>query len=227
MPSLRLASPKQPRRILDNVFAFPPNRDTLGATAYLIVEKDAKILIDCPAFDEATRDFLQAQGGLDWLAISHRGGIGKAVQVQQETGCAIAIQEREAYLLKDAKVTTFRSELELPGDCWGIWTPGHSPGSSCWYYSGGGGILFAGRHLMSDRHGNPVPLRTAKTFHWRRQIDSTRSLLDRFSPQTLQLICPGANTGFLRGKRGIEPAYDKLSAIDWEALWSAEIGLGR
>ena len=77
---------------------------------------------------------------------------------------------------------------------------------------------------MSDRHGNPVPLRTAKTFHWRRQIDSTRALLDRFSPQTLQLICPGANTGFLRGKRGIEPAYDKLSAIDLEALLSAESG---
>jgi glyoxylase-like metal-dependent hydrolase (beta-lactamase superfamily II) len=108
MPSLRLALPKQPRPILDHVFAFPPNRDTLGATAYLIVEKDAKILIDCPAFDETTREFLQQQGGIDWLLVTHRGSMGKAIRFQEETGCAIVVQEREAYLLKEAVVTIFR-----------------------------------------------------------------------------------------------------------------------
>lgn len=221
MPSLRLALPKQPRFVLDNVFAFPPNRDTLGGTAYLIVEKDAKILIDCPAFHETTQDFLQQHGGVDWLSISNRSSIGQAVRWQQETGCKIVVQEREAYLLKEAQVTTFGSELELPGRCLGIWTPGYSPGSSCWYYAGEGGILFSGRHLVPDRHGNPTPLRTAKTFHWGRQLQSTRSLLERFSPDTLQLICPGANTGFLRGERGIEPAYAKLSALDLEACLQA------
>lgn len=222
MPSLRLALPKQPRFVLDHVFAFPPNRDTLGATAYLIVEKDAKILIDCPAFDETTQEFLRQQGGVDWLLVTHRGSIGKAVRVQQETGCKIVIQEREAYLLKEAKVTTFRSQMEIPGNCLGIWTPGHSPGSSCWYYAGGGGILFTGRHLLPDAQGNPVPLQTAKTFHWGRQIHSVRSLLDHFSPETLPLICPGANTGFLRGQRGIEGAYEKLSTLDLDACLQAQ-----
>ncbi|MGB7274739.1 MAG: MBL fold metallo-hydrolase [Geitlerinemataceae cyanobacterium] len=220
MPSIRLALPKQPRVVLDNVFAFPPNRDTLGATAYLIVEKDAKIVIDCPAFDESTRDFLQQHGGVDWLLVTHRGSIGQAVRFQQETGCTIVVQEREAYLLKEAAVTPFRSEMAIPGNCLGIWTPGHSPGSSCWYYAGGGGILFSGRHLLPDSQGNPVPLHTAKTFHWGRQINSVRSLIHRFSSNNLQLICPGANTGFLRGERGIEPAYEKLSALDLDACFS-------
>lgn len=208
--------------MLDNVFAFPPNRDTLGATAYLIVEKDARILIDCPAFDETTREFLQQQGGVDWLLITHRGSIGKAVRFQQETGCAIVVQEREAYLLKEATVTPFCSEMAIPGNCLGIWTPGHSPGSSCWYYAGGGGILFSGRHLLPDRQGNPAPLRTAKTFHWGRQINSVKLLLDRFSSDTLQLICPGANTGFLRGERGIESAYEKLSTLDLDTCLQAK-----
>ncbi|MGL5193174.1 MAG: MBL fold metallo-hydrolase, partial [Chroococcales cyanobacterium] len=45
--------PKQPRAVLDNIFAFSPNRETLGATAYLIVENNANILVDCPPWDES------------------------------------------------------------------------------------------------------------------------------------------------------------------------------
>ena len=34
---------KPPRLILPGIFAFAPNRDTLGATSYLIVDKSGKI----------------------------------------------------------------------------------------------------------------------------------------------------------------------------------------
>ncbi|MFY8173644.1 MAG: MBL fold metallo-hydrolase, partial [Planktothrix agardhii] len=30
--------PKPPQLVLENVYAFPPNRETLGGTAYFIVE---------------------------------------------------------------------------------------------------------------------------------------------------------------------------------------------
>jgi hypothetical protein len=40
-------------------------------------------------------------------------------------------------------------------------------------------------------------------------------LLERFTPETLQYICPGANTGFLRGKRVIDNAYERLARGDW------------
>ena len=219
MPSQRNAAPKKPRAVLDNVFAFSPNRDTLGATAYLIVEKVANILIDCPSWNEYTQAFLEERGGVGILFLTHRGSIGKAAQIQASTGCDIVIQEQEAYLLPDAKLTTFESEISLGNNTTvenaiGIWTPGHSPGSSCFYYSGGGGLLFTGRHLLPNRQGIPVSLRTVKTFHWPRQIRSVEALIDRFTPETLSSICPGANTGFLRGQTAIEDAYSKLSELD-------------
>ncbi|MBW4682980.1 MAG: MBL fold metallo-hydrolase [Microcoleus vaginatus WJT46-NPBG5] len=208
--------PKQPQAALDTVYAFSPNRDTLGATAYLIVENRANILIDCPAIDELNLEFLQQQGGVRWLFLTHRGAIGKAEKIQQETGCEIVIQEQEAYLLPELAVKNFSDEFVFSPSCQAIWTPGHSPGSSCLYYAGSGGVLFTGRHLLPNQQGEPVPLRTSKTFHWPRQIRSVQSLIDRFTPATLSYICPGANTGYLRGQRFIDRAYQRLAQIDLE-----------
>ena len=76
-------------------------------------------------------------------------------------------------------------------------------------------MLFSGRHLVPNLQGEPVPLRTAKTFHWPRQIKSLQNLLARFTPETLQYLCPGANTGFLRGTGAIDRAYERLAALDF------------
>lgn len=209
--------PKLPHPIWHNIFAFPPNRDTLGGTAYLIVENAANILIDCPAWDEANQDFLRSVGGVRSLFLTHRGGIGKARQIQEMFGCEVLIQEQEAYLLPQLKVTTFQHQFTL-GSLQLLWTPGHSPGSACLYSSAEGGVLFSGRHLLPNQQGELVPLRTAKTFHWLRQIKSVDLLRDRFTPDTLQYICPGANTGFLRGKRASDRAYERLARLDLGAL---------
>lgn len=205
---------KPPRSIWENIFAFSPNRDTLGGTSYFIVDNHSNILIDSPAWDETTAEFLKEQGGVKCLFITHRGGIGKAQKIQQAFGCDILIQEQEAYLLPESQVLTFQYELELSDRSVALWTPGHSPGSSCLYFSGNDGVLFTGRHLLPNLQGQPLPLRTAKTFHWPRQIRSVRSLLERFSPQTLRYLCPGANTGALRGDRFIDDAYQKLANLD-------------
>lgn len=210
-------SPKSPQVVWDKIFAFPPNRDTLGGTAYLIVG-EANILIDCPAWNEANQKFLRSLGGVQLLFLTHRGGIGKTQEIQETFGCDILVQEQEAYLLPGLRVTTFQHSFTLSSRFQAIWTSGHSPGSSCLYYSGEGGILFSGRHLLPNSLGEPVPLRTAKTFHWPRQIKSVQSLRDRFTPETVQYICPGANIGFLRGKRAIAQAYQQLASLDLGAL---------
>lgn len=218
--------PKPARAVFDNIFAFPPNRETLGATAYFIVKNDVNILLDCPAWDAENQQFLRDQGGVRWLFITHRGGIGKHVkEIQQTFGCEILIQEQESYLLPGLTVNTFEKEFTLSPTSHAIWTPGHSPGSSCLYEGENGGILFTGRHLLPNREGNPVPLRTSKTFHWRRQINSVKMLRQVFTPETLQYICPGANTGFLRGKGAIAPAYDQLAQLDLDALLLEKPGL--
>lgn len=214
---------KSPRSILPGIFAFAPNRDTLGATSYLIVNKIGKILLDCPAWHEANREFIQSQG-VDLLVISHRGGIGKNVlAMQQALNCKVIVQEQEAYLLPEVEVTSFSDRMSLSDNLELIWTPGHSPGSSCLYWHQQGGILFTGRHLLPKSQIEVVPLRTAKTFHWWRQLNSVAKLRDRFSTATLEYILPGANTGYLRGKGYIDKAYERLQALDLAALRSTEV----
>lgn len=202
----------------NTIFAFPPNRDTLGGTAYFIVRNEGNILIDCPAYNKTNQDFLRLQGGVRHLFITHRGAISKTAEIQKTFGCEVLIQEQEAYLLPGLTVTTFGEEFTLNAVVQLIWTPGHSPGASCLYYSELSGVLFSGRHLVPNQHGEPVPLWTAKTFHWPRQIKSLQLLQDRFTAETLQYICPGANTGFLRGQRAIAQAYQHLARLDLQAL---------
>jgi glyoxylase-like metal-dependent hydrolase (beta-lactamase superfamily II) len=205
-PSLAIKSPasKLPRSILPGIFAFPPNRDTLGGTAYLIVTPLGNIAIDSPAWHDVNREFIAEIGGLKWLAITHRGGIGKATTIANELGCEVIIQEQEAYLLPELKLTTFRHKFNLNDSIHAIWTPGHSPGSSCFYNVDLGGVLFTGRHLLPDSLGAALPLRTPKTFHWRRQLQSVDAIWQQFpSQQPLAHICPGANTGLLRGMGSI------------------------
>jgi glyoxylase-like metal-dependent hydrolase (beta-lactamase superfamily II) len=214
---------KLPRNVLDNIFAFPPNRDTLGGTAYLIVRNVGNILIDSPPYHETNLDFLKSKLGVRFLVITHRGAIGKAVQWQQALGCEIIIQEQEAYLLPEVKVTTFEQQFFLQPDCQLIWTPGHSPGSSCLYYNEFGGVLFTGRHLIPNKEYHPIPLRTSKTFHWKRQINSLSSLVDKFTPHTLQYICPGASIGHLRGKHFIDKAYEHLVNLDIQKLMKTQV----
>jgi glyoxylase-like metal-dependent hydrolase (beta-lactamase superfamily II) len=222
IPLVETRSPKVPRLILEDVYAFPPNREILGGTAYLIVNKSGNILVDCPAWDAENQGFLTEQGGVRWLFLSHRGGISPAISgIQRDLGCEIIIQEQEAYLLPNLTIASFSEEFEICPGINLIWTPGHTPGSACLYFDSQGGILFTGRHLLPNQEGKPTPLRLSKTFHWWRQLASVAKLRDRFSPETLAYLCPGANTGFLREKRVISNAYEQLMDLDLDELKNA------
>jgi glyoxylase-like metal-dependent hydrolase (beta-lactamase superfamily II) len=224
---------KQPREVFEDVFAFPPNRDTMGGTAYLIRQSGGQsenisedisenILVDCPAWELTNQTFLQEQGGIRWLFLTHRGGIGRVREIQQRFGCEVLIQEQEAYLLPGVELTRFQQDFQINQQCRAIWTSGHSPGSACLYCDRHSGILFTGRHLLPNQHGDPTPLRIAKTFHWPRQIQNVQRIIDQFTPETLSFLCPGANTGFLRGKRAIDQAYQRLSLLDLSAHLQAK-----
>jgi glyoxylase-like metal-dependent hydrolase (beta-lactamase superfamily II) len=211
------ASTKSPRPVFETIFAFPPNRATMGGTAYLLLEATGNILVDCPAWDEANQAFLAAKGGIRWLFLTHRGGMGQVKEIQQAMQCSVVVQEQEAYLLPGLEVTSFQQDFRLSPISEAIWTSGHSPGAACLYHQAYGGVLFTGRHLLPNAKGAPVPLRIAKTFHWPRQIQNVQKLRNRFTSESLRYICPGANTGFLRGKRTIEQAYEQLAQLDLDA----------
>jgi glyoxylase-like metal-dependent hydrolase (beta-lactamase superfamily II) len=193
------------------IFAFPPNRETLGGTAYLIVE-EVSILVDCPPWNAENQAFLAAQGGVDWLVLTHRGGMAQVREIVAALQCPVLVQEQEAYLLPGVPVTTFGDRHRLSALSQVIWTPGHSPGSACVYCAALGGVLFSGRHLLPNPQGELGPLKTAKTFHWPRQLRSVAALQQEFTPDTLRGICPGGNIGFLRGRALVEPGYVQLAS---------------
>ena len=198
---------KSPKLILDNIFAFPPNRDTLGGTSYLLVHPQGNILVDSPSWHEENKQFCLDNGGVRYLFLTQRDGISKSIkQIKQDLQCDLIIQEQEAYLLPHLSPITFEKNYLLYDDCELIWTSGYSPASSCLYYFAFGGVLFSGRHLLPIKEGI-APLKLKKTFHWRRQLRSVQFLVDRFSDDTLNYICPGANTGYLRGKGYLDRAY--------------------
>jgi glyoxylase-like metal-dependent hydrolase (beta-lactamase superfamily II) len=210
---------KEPRLVLDSIWAFPPNRETLGGTAYLIVNNLQNILIDCPSWSDETQAFLNAQGGVQGVAITHRQGMSSAVQlIQSQFGCSVWVQEQEAYLLPDVTVTAFQHECELTPHIQAFWTPGYSPGSCCIYSRLQGGVLFTGRHILPHPDGDLGPLRTAKTFHWGRQLNSIQMIVDRFDDESLHFLCPGSNIGFLRQQRYVDQAYQKIRQLDVLAL---------
>jgi glyoxylase-like metal-dependent hydrolase (beta-lactamase superfamily II) len=225
------AEPKLPRPVFaaaaPALYAFPPNRETLGGTAYLLTDPGGSILIDSPAWTPENQQFLaNLASPVRWLYLTQRGGIGQhLLALQQTLQCQVLIQEQEAYLIPEVSATTFHHTYELTPTISALWTPGHSPGSSCLHSSSHGGILFSGRHLIPDRQGHPVPLRTAKTFHWPRQLRSITALTNRFSTDTLAHICPGASIGGLRGLMTIDNAYGQLQQLDLSALAEAPIGL--
>lgn len=221
---------KLPQPVFDTettVYGFAPNRETLGGTAYLIPytsvsDSDSlarnNILVDCPAWTETNLNFIAQQGGVRWLVITHRGGSSRVRDWQSTFECDVVLQEQEAYLLPQVDTQTFHHDLVLTCHHRLLWTPGHSPGSACLYSSAQGGILFTGRHILPTRPSGAAPLRVAKTFHWPRQLKHVQRLLTDFTPQTLSYICPGANIGFLRGKRSIAHAYEKLASLDFQTL---------
>ncbi|MEL7141471.1 MAG: MBL fold metallo-hydrolase [Cyanobacteria bacterium J06573_11] len=222
-PTSQSLKGKPPQAVFDNIFAFSPNRETLGGTAYLIVEKNeagqqANILVDCPALNDANKAFIQAQGGIDTLFITHRGGMAQVKEIQAAFNAQVLLQEQEAYLLPTVTAEVFHRDRTLSPTSRALWTPGHSPGSACLYHSAHGGILFTGRHLLPNKAGAPRPLRLSKTFHWPRQLRYAQQLLTDFTAETLGTICPGASTGFLRGEKKITDAYAQLQCADWDSL---------
>jgi len=188
-----MAIAKLPRQICPNLYRFAPNRDTLGGTAYLIIEEGGNILIDCPAWDDTIHQWLTSLGPVRWLCLTHRDGHSpKLSALQQALHCQVIVQEQEAYLLPQVAVCQFKDQLAISETLTALWTPGYSPGSACYYWSSNGGILFTGRHLLPNQEGILSPLRQPKTFHWPRQQASVKKLWDYVADKPLQAACPGA-----------------------------------
>lgn len=215
---------RPPRRVRPDLWLFAPNRRTQGGSSWLL-EGDPRqarpdLLIDAPAWNAANHDHLlqrRAKVGADagLIVVTGREGHGEIGRWQALLGWPLLLQEQEAYLLPGVqRLRPFASALEPAPGLRLLWTPGPSPGSCVLHVQGPElDALFCGRLLVPLAPGLLGPLRTARTFHWSRQLASLRQLLAWLPLQSPEWIATGAALGALRGQVLVPDAARMLRTL--------------
>jgi glyoxylase-like metal-dependent hydrolase (beta-lactamase superfamily II) len=215
---------RPPRPVHDGLWLFAPNRHTLGGSSWLVQGDPARgepdVLVDAPALTAANYEVLQrrravmgADGGL--IVLTGRDGHGQVRQLQQWLGWPVLVQEQEAYLLPGvARLSSFAGQLEPAKGVALLWTPGPSPGACVLHLRRGEDDgLFCGRLLVPVAPALLAPLRTVRTFHWRRQLASLQQLLTWLPAGSPAWIATGAGLGALRGQSLVANGAEQLKTI--------------
>ena len=190
---------------------------------------DGDVLVDCPAFNQSNLAMLQrrtAGVGPGTLVLTSRDGHGRCRRFQEALGWRVLVQEQEAYLLPGVKqLSSFADEHCLGPGVRMLWTPGPTPGASVVHVraaspAGAAALdgLFCGRLLLPVAPGQLAPLRTARTFHWPRQLASLERLRDWLPLQSPQWIATGGGLGALRGEKLVMDGAKALAQLDLDDL---------
>ena len=205
---------RPPRADGEALWRFEPNREQQGRSAWLLQSREGAVLVDTPAITQANLVALNAHDP-GQIVLTHRGGHGRIRQLLEHLDWRVWIQEQEAYLLPDVSTTTFSAIARIGSHLTLHWTPGPTPGSCCLHWQEGSrDVLFCGALLQSGRDGRAVPVRTAHTFHWGRQIRSLERLRQHLGPgQPGEIAC---GTGF--GHRLVACGAEVLANLDPDTL---------
>ena len=212
---------RPPRLVLDGLWLFAPNRRTPGGSSWLLQGDAAAgqpdLLVDAPALTAANlealarrRDQVGADGGL--IVLTSREGHGQIGQWQQQLGWRVLVQQQEAYLLPGvARLVSFATAHEPTPGVNLLWTPGPTPGA-CVLHVRRPGLdgLFCGRLLVPVAPEALAPLRTARTFHWPRQLASLQRLVSWLPAGSPGWMATGAALGGLRGQHLVGDGGQKL-----------------
>ncbi len=193
---------RPPRQVRPGLWLFAPNRDSQGGSSWLVEAEGPHpaLLIDCPALTEANLTALAGQPRDGLIVLTGREGHGRCRRLQERLGWPVWVQEQEAYLLPGVQpLQAWGAEQEL-ADGRLLWTPGPTPGSAVLHLCRHGlDLLFCGRLLLPVAPERLAPLRTARTFHWPRQLASLERLRAWLPSGSPQWIASGGGLGALRG----------------------------
>ena len=205
---------RPPQPVLDGLWAFAPNRDCQGGTAWWLEHAEGALLIDCPAYTAANLAFLRERPA-GMLLLTSREGHGRARRFQEALGWPVLVQEQEAYLLPGVQqLQTFGDELALSPGLRLLWTPGPTPGACVLHASGEPDVLFCGRLLSPTAPGAAAPLPTARSFHWGRWQRSLKKLKAWLPQGSPRWIASGAGLGALAGEKLIGPGRPLLDGLE-------------
>lgn len=205
---------RPPQPVLDGLWAFAPNRDCQGGTAWWLEHAGGALLVDCPAYTAANLAFLRGRPA-GMLLLTSREGHGRTRRFQEALGWPVLVQEQEAYLLPGVQqLQTFGEELDLAPGLRLLWTPGPTPGACVLHASGEPDVLFCGRLLSPTGPGAAAPLATARSFHWGRWQRSLKTLKAWLPQGSPGWIASGAGLGALAGEKLIGPGRPLLDGLE-------------
>ena len=167
------------QKIRDDLWVFPPDKDSNGTTSWWLDSSPEPVLLDCPPVNQKILETLQklASGRDPLIILTNREGHGRIRQLQDALRWSVLVQEQEAYLLpKLPLLKSFRDEWVTSSGVQLLWTPGPTPGSCVAYAPAPSNVLFCGRLLIPLQTNQLIALRTKKTFHWTRQQKSLEKL---------------------------------------------------
>ena len=157
-----LEAGRPPQQLRDDLWLFPPNRDSQGGSSWWLDLDPEPVLVDCPPLTEASLTALRQLAGTrsPRILLTSREGHGRLRRVQERLGWPVLVQEQEAYLLPNVEpLDTFAEEHTTVSGLRLLWTPGPTPGSC---------VVFAPASTTAANH-SPwcVPRRRCPTApHW-------------------------------------------------------------
>jgi glyoxylase-like metal-dependent hydrolase (beta-lactamase superfamily II) len=188
-------------KVFDSVWSLGhADAKSFDAHSYFVKSPAGNVLIDCPAFHDEIVKFIEGQGGLKWVFLTHKDDVGDSAKFVQRFNAQALIHSADRGAV-DFPVRTFDKDFKLADGLQVICTPGHTAGSACLLYSADGGVLFSGDHLMLSK-GNVKPVQFAWTDDWDEQLDSAVKLL----AFDFEAVLPGHS----HWKNGLKGAKTKL-----------------
>jgi glyoxylase-like metal-dependent hydrolase (beta-lactamase superfamily II)/ferredoxin len=169
-----------PREITDASGVFDLgycSEDSFGASAWLVVRPHGNVLIDSPRFTQALVAPIEAMGGIQHIALTHRDDVADARRWAERFGARTWIHEGDRSAARWA-TDVFTDECEIQQGFVAVPVPGHTKGSAVFVVDER--WLFTGDSLAwSHERDDLVAFRSACWFSWREQADSLERLAQR------------------------------------------------
>lgn len=217
---------RPPLQVMPGLWLFAPSRESQGGSSWLLEASayggGGDLLVDCPGFTQANLEMLHQrslQVGPGTIVLTSREGHGRCRRFQEAIHWPVLVQEQEAYLLPGVRhCTSFAAQHSLAPGAALLWTPGPTPGA-CVLHVRCGGLdgLFCGRLLVPVAPAALAPLRTARTFHWSRQLASLERLRGWLPSGSPAWIASGGGLGALRGEKLVAGGAALLASLDLRA----------
>ena len=196
-----------PEKLRDGLWVFPPNKTCNGSVSWWLGCDPEPILIDCPIVNSGNVELLKAlsAGRTPLIFLTNREAHGSVREMQKVLGWPVLVQEQEAYLLPGLNsLKSFAEEFTTVSGVRLLWTPGPTPGSCVAYAPRPWNVLFCGRLLIPTKFNRLHSLPNRRTFHWTRQKNSLKKLLQWLPLEARPVLASGAPPVSTESKKIVE-----------------------